>query len=128
MANIAHFMIPADNIERAKHFYQTLPGLRFEPAKNLMDPSKIAEMQYYDISTGAAKEWIMNTGGLYKRHRTEPILTFVEAGVIDMVLLKVENLGGKITMPEEEIREVGLAAVIRDSEGNVIGLCKPEIL
>jgi len=70
----------------------------------------------------------MNTGGLYKRHRTEPILTFVEAGVIDMVLLKVENLGGKITMPEEEIREVGLAAVIRDSEGNVIGLCKPEIL
>lgn len=31
-------------------------------------------------------------------------------------------------MPEEEIRGVGLAAVIQDSEGNVIGLWKPEIL
>jgi predicted enzyme related to lactoylglutathione lyase len=46
MANIAHFMIPADNVERAKHFYHNLLGWRFEPAKNLMDPSKIAEMQY----------------------------------------------------------------------------------
>jgi predicted enzyme related to lactoylglutathione lyase len=121
-------MIPADNVERAKHFYHNLLGWRFEPTKNLMDPSKIAEMQYYDISTGAAKEGTMNTGGLYKRHRTEPILTFVEVGEIDKVLSKVENLGGKITMPKEEIRGVGLAAVIQDSEGNVIGLWKPEIL
>jgi len=107
MPNIAHFMIPADNVERAKHFYHTLPGLRFEPAKNLMDPSKIAGMQYYDISTGAAKVGTLNTGGLYKRHRTEPTLTFVEVGEIDKVLSKLENLGGKITMPDEEIRGSG---------------------
>jgi len=70
----------------------------------------------------------MNTGGLYKRHRTEPILTFVEVEDIDKVLSKVEKVGGKITMQKEEIRGVGLAAVIQDSEGNGIGLWKPAMV
>jgi predicted enzyme related to lactoylglutathione lyase len=125
MANIAHFMIPADNIDRAKHFYHNLLGWKIEPTKNPMDPSKMAAMQYHDISTGAAKEGTMNTGGLYKRHMSESILTFVEVEEIDKVLAKVENLGGRITMQKEEIKGVGLTAVIQDSEGNVIGLWKP---
>jgi predicted enzyme related to lactoylglutathione lyase len=125
MANIAHFMIPADNIDRAKHFYQILLGWKIKPTKNPMDPSKIAEMQYHDIITGAAKEGTMNLGGLYKRHMSESILTFVEVGDIDKVLAKVEKLGGRITMQKEEIKGVGLTAVIQDSEGNVIGLWKP---
>jgi len=41
------------------------------------------------------------------------------------VLSKVEKLGGRITMQKEEIRGVGLTAVIQDPEGNVIGLWKP---
>jgi len=128
MANIAHFMIPADNVERAKHFYHTLLGWKIGPIRNPMDPEKMAAMQYHDIVTGAAKEGEMNTGGLYKRHRTESILTFVEVGDIDKVLAKVEKLGGKITMQKEEIKGVGLAAVIQDTEGNVIGLWKPAML
>jgi predicted enzyme related to lactoylglutathione lyase len=127
MANIGHFMIPADNVERAKHFYHTLLGWKIEPTKNPMDPSQIAEMQYHDISTGAAKAGTMNMGGLYKRHMTEPILNFVLVDDIDKVLAKVEKLGGKVTMPKEEIKGVGLSAVIQDSEGNVIGLWKPEM-
>jgi predicted enzyme related to lactoylglutathione lyase len=125
MANIAHFMIPADNVDRAKHFYQILLGWKIEPTKNPMDPSRMAAMQYHDISTGAAKEGTMNLGGLYKRHMTETILTFVEVEEIDKVLSKVEKLGGRITMQKEEIKGVGLTAVIQDSEGNVIGLWKP---
>jgi predicted enzyme related to lactoylglutathione lyase len=128
MANIAHFMIPADNVDRAKHFYHNLLGWKIEPVKNPMDPAKMAAMQYHDISTGAAKEGTMNTGGLYRRHMREPILTFVEVEDIDRVLSKVERLGGRITMPKEEIKGVGLTAVIQDPEGNVIGLWKPAML
>jgi hypothetical protein len=122
MADIAHFMIPADNVERAKHFYRTLLGWKIEPTKNTMDTAKLAEMQYHDISTGAAKNGTLNTGGLYKRHMTESIINFVEIEDIDNVLANVENLGGRIMMPKEEIKGVGLTAVIQDSEGNVIGL------
>jgi predicted enzyme related to lactoylglutathione lyase len=125
MANIAHFMIPADNVDRAKHFYHSLLKWKIEPVKNPMDPAKMAAMQYHDISTGAAKEGTMNTGGLYRQHMRESILTFVEVDDIDRVLSKVEKLGGRITMPKEEIRGVGLTAVIQDPEGNVIGLWKP---
>ena len=125
MPNIAHFMIPADNVDRAKHFYQTLLGWKIGPTKNPMDQSVMDAMQYQDISTGPAEEGTLNTGGLYKRHMTESILTFVEVGDIDKVLAKVEKLGGKITMQKEEITGVGLAAMIQDSEGNVIGLWKP---
>ena len=128
MPNIAHFMIPADNVDRAKHFYQTLLGWKIGPTKNPMDQSVMDAMQYQDISTGPAEEGTLNTGGLYRRHMTESILTFVEVGDIDKVLAKVEKLGGKITMPKEEITGVGLAAMIQDTEGNVIGLWKPAML
>lgn len=125
MANIAHFMIPANNVDRAKHFYHSLLKWKIEPVKNPMDPVKMAAMQYYDITIGTAREGTMNTGGLYQRHMTESILTFVEVEDIDRVLAKVEKLGGRITMQKEEIGGVGLAAVIQDPEGNVIGLWKP---
>ena len=125
MPNIAHFMIPADDVQRAKRFYHTLPGWKIGPTKNPMDPSVMDAMQYQDISTGPAQDGTMNTGGLYKRHMTESILTFVEVGDIDKVLADVERLGGKVTMPKEEIKGVGLAAMIQDTEGNVIGLWKP---
>jgi predicted enzyme related to lactoylglutathione lyase len=125
MANIGHFMIPADNVDRAKHFYHTLLGWKIELTKNTMDPS-IKEMQYHDIITGAAQDGTMNTGGLYKRHMNEPILTFVLVDDMDKVLSKVEDLGGRITLPKEHIKGVGVSAMIQDSEGNVIGLWKPE--
>jgi len=125
MANIGHFMIPADNVDRAKHFYHNLLGWKIEPVRSPMDPAKMAEMQYHDISTGAAREGTMNTGGLYKRHMGEPILNFVIVDDIDAVQAKVEKLGGKITMPKNEIRGVGQVVMIQDTEGNIIGLFKP---
>ena len=35
------------------------------------------------------------------------------------------KLGGKIVMPKDLIKGVGLVAMIQDTEGNVIGLWKP---
>ena len=127
MANIGHFMIPADDVGRAKHFYQDLLGWKIEPVSSPMDPAKMAEMQYHDISTGAAREGTMNLGGLYRRHMGEPILNFVIVEDIDAVQSKVEKLGGKITMPKNEIRGVGQVVMIQDTEGNVIGLFRPVV-
>ena len=125
MANIGHFMIPADDVDRAKNFYHTLLGWKIEPVMTPMDPAMMAAMQYHDISTGEARAGTMNTGGLYKRHMTEPILNFVIVDDIDAVQEKVEKLGGKITMPKTDIPGVGLVVMIQDTEGNLIGLWKP---
>jgi predicted enzyme related to lactoylglutathione lyase len=126
MANIGHFMIPADNIDRAKHFYSALLRWKIEPVGTAGNMAGITEMQYHDISTGAESIGTMNTGGLYKRHMNEPILNFVIVDDIDTVQAKVEKLGGRITLPKQEIAGVGLVVMIQDTEGNVIGLWKPE--
>lgn len=127
MANIGHFMIPADNVDRAKCFYSALLGWKIEPIGMSGDMARMTEMQYHDITTGTASEGTMNTGGLYKRHMTEPILNFVIVEDIDTVQANVEKLGGKITMPQQEIAGVVLVVMIQDTEGNTIGLWKPAI-
>ena len=121
MANIAYFQIPADDVGRARKFYQSLLGWKIEPDTTLMDKS----LQWQNIITGEPKEGTMNMGGLYKRQMPDPIMNFVIVEDIEKILAKVEKLGGKIMMPRNEIKSVGLVAVIQDTEGNVIGLWTP---
>ncbi len=121
MANIAYFQIPADDVGRAKKFYQSLLGWKIELDTTLLDKS----LQWQNIITGEPKEGTMNSGGLYKRMMPGPIMNFVIVEDFEQVLAKVEKLGGTIMMPGNEIKTVGLVAVIQDTEGNIIGLWKP---
>jgi predicted enzyme related to lactoylglutathione lyase len=122
VANIGYFQIPADDVGRARKFYQSLLGWKIEPDTILSDKS----LQWQNIITGEPREGTMNIGGLYKRQMPGPIMNFVIIENIDQILAKVENLGGKTMMPRNEIKNVGLVAVIQDTEGNIIGLWKPE--
>lgn len=123
MPNIAYFEIPADNVDRAKHFYHSLLGWKIEPVRApTMDLGKMAQVQYHEITTGNPDEGTMNMGGLYKRQMGENIKNYVKVTDIDRVLTKVERLGGKIVMPKEMIKGVGLVAIILDTEGNGIGI------
>ena len=56
-------------------------------------------MQYHEITTGPVEPGALSSGGLYKRHEKEPILSFVQVGDIEGVVSKVEMLGGKVMMP-----------------------------
>jgi predicted enzyme related to lactoylglutathione lyase len=121
MANIAYFQIPAEDVARARKFYQSLLGWKIEPDTTLPDKS----LQWQNIITGEPEEGTMNMGGIYKRQMPGPIMNFVHVEDFEKVLAKVEKLGGKIVMPGNEIETVGLVAVISDTEGNIIGLWKP---
>jgi predicted enzyme related to lactoylglutathione lyase len=126
MANIAYFEIPADNVDRAKHFYTALLGWKIALVKSpAMDQDTLAKIEYHDIITGDVKEGTLNMGGLYKRQMSETIKSYVQVEDIDKVLAKVEKLGGKIVMPKEMIKGVGLVAIIQDTEGNGFGIWKP---
>lgn len=124
MPNIGFFEIPADDIDRARNFYQSLLGWRIEPNRE-MDPAVAAAMQYQDVITGDAEQGTLNVGGMYKRQASEPFLNHVIVDDVDAVLAKVERLGGKIILPKTEIQSVGLDAIIQDTEGNSIGIWKP---
>lgn len=128
MANIAYFEIPADDVPRAKKFYHSLLGWKIGPTASMADPEMkemMASMQYQDIELGVPEEGTVNMGGMYKRQMpNSPIVTYVRVDDIDAVLAKVVTLGGSIVVPKNEIKNVGLIALIQDTEGNVIGLWK----
>ncbi|MGA2162396.1 MAG: VOC family protein [Methanoregula sp.] len=126
MPNLSHFMIPADDVDRARRFYSALLGWKIEPVQSSPDSMGIAAMQYHDITTGPPAAGTLNTGGLYKRRMTEPILDFMQVDDIDAVLAKVAGLGGTILIPKTAIPGVGHNAMILDTEGNLFGLLMPE--
>jgi len=123
MPNIAYFDIPADNVDRARKFYSALLGWKISPSP----VEGAAASQYHEVVTGEPEPGTMHRGGLYMRQGGEPIHSFVKVDDIDAILLKVEELGGKVVMPKWPIRGVGLVAMIQDSEGNGIGIWKPAV-
>ena len=125
MPNIAYFQIPADDIDRAKRFYRSLLGWTIEPTTASQSPEEAATLQYQDVVTGEAEEGTLNTGGLYRRQTSEQIMNHVKVENLDEVLANVERLGGTIVMPKMDMQEIGLDTVIRDTEGNTIGLWQP---
>lgn len=128
MPNIAYFEIPADNLDRAKHFYKNLLGWKIEPIKTpTMDLKSMEAIQYNEITLGEPALGTINMGGMYKRQGNETIKNFVMVGDIDKVVAKVEKLGGKILVPKYLIKGVGLVALLQDTEGNGFGVWTPKM-
>ena len=73
---------------------------------------------------GNEEKGTLSWGGMYKRQMSENIVNYVLVDNIDKVLANVEKLGGKIEVPKREIKTIGEIAIIRDSEGNAIGIWK----
>jgi uncharacterized protein len=121
MANIGFFQVPADDVGRARKFYQSLLDWKIEPDTTLSNKT----LEWQNIITGEPEPGTMNEGGLYKRMGPGPIMNFVIVQEFDSVLAKVTGLGGKVVMPKNEINNVGTVAVIQDTEGNILGLWKP---
>lgn len=115
MATIVHFDISADDIDRAKRFYEGLFGWEFE-----LFPGPT---EYHLIRTVALNGTPGLGGGIAKREIPgQGITNFVEVASVDAAIERVEELGGRIAEPKMEIPGVSFIAVAQDTEGNLIGL------
>ena len=120
MDKVVHFEIPADDMARAKKFYQDIFGWE------LMD---IPGMEYTIVHTVAVDKDNMPleagaiNGGITKRIPTEknPVLV-INIPSIDDYVKKVAKAGGKVIAPKQDVMGMGLYARVADTEGNVIGL------
>jgi uncharacterized protein len=110
---IVHFEIPADDVERARKFYQQAFGWK------ISDPWK---MNYYFVETRKAGDDGIN-GGLMKRQNPgQPFMNYISVKSVEASLKKVEQAGGSICMPKTEIGSgMGWIAAFRDTEGNMMG-------
>ena len=115
--NIVWFEIPADNVERAKSFYGSLFGWKFDKMPGPMD--------YWHMDTGGADA--SPDGGLMKRQapQQQGITNYISVPSVDEFVAKVEKLGGKVCMPKTAVPQMGYFAICQDPESNTFALWEP---
>jgi len=118
---ISWFEIAATDLDRAQKFYETIFGMSMIPMD--MPEVKMRMFPVDDMMTqiGGA---LCDSGGFHKASETDGPLIYLNGNPdLQNVLDKVEGAGGSIMMPKTEISpEYGFMAIIKDTEGNRIGL------
>ena len=120
--NISFFAINADDVPRARTFYETVFDWTFEPW---------GPPDFYLIHTGTEQGGTL-PGGLQQRRELVPgqkMVGFectIEIGNIDQTIRAIEANGGRMATPKFHVPTVGTIAYFFDTEGNVAGICEPE--
>jgi predicted enzyme related to lactoylglutathione lyase len=117
---VVHFEIPADDLDRARAFYQQV----FDWTINSMP-----ELDYSIVETTPIDETNLPSepgainGGMMRREApiTGPVIV-IGVDDIDASLQRIEELGGKTESPKQPVADMGFAAYFSDPEGNIVGL------
>lgn len=113
-ASVVWFEIPADDLSRAKKFYNGLLGWKINAIPKMQD--------YLHIDTGGPDA--SPDGGLMKRICPEHqgITTYVSVDSVEKQAAKVEKLGGRVCKPKTAVPGMGYFAICLDTENNVFAL------
>jgi uncharacterized protein len=116
---IVHFEIPFDDQDRASAFYEKAFGWQL---------ATMPGMGYTLVTTGPSgdagpTEPGYINGGMLQRQQpiTAPLVT-VDVDDIDATLTTIGDLGGSTVRGREPVGDMGFAAYVTDSEGNLLGL------
>lgn len=120
--NVSHFAINADDLKRARKFYENVFGWRFEAW---------GPPGFYLIHTGSdAAPGVL--GALQQRRelipgqRTIGYECSISVDSADAVAKAAEASGGKVIMAKTILPTVGELVWLQDPEGNVLGAMKYE--
>lgn len=113
MASVTHFAIPADDVERARAFYERVFGWRFTTFRDEPDFYQVLgaglegaiEKRRHPAAEGGANAFIC-TIGVESVGETERL---------------IREQGGEITLLQFTIAGVGTLIQFRDTEGNIVG-------
>ena len=120
--NVDFFAINADDVPRARQFYQAVFGWSFEPW---------GPPNFYLIDTGHDPSGAIR-GALQERRELAPhqkMIGFectITVTNIDQAIRAIEANGGRIAAPKSHIPTVGTVAYFFDTEGNVAAVIQRE--
>ena len=120
MNRIVHFEIPADDLERAKEFYEKVFGWKMKKWEG-------GEQEYWLIETGPKEEMGIN-GGLMKRVKTvsgegaSGFICTTDVKNLEETAEKVKQAGGKIVTDRMDVPNVGSMYYCLDTEMNTFGI------
>lgn len=123
MPNIFHFAINADDVDRARGFYEQVFGWKISP----WGPPK-----FYQVQTATGREEHGIRGALQGRRELVPgrrtigfECTIAVANVDETAKAVLAN-GGRVVLPKSIIVGVGALMFFEDTEGNVFGAIQPD--
>jgi predicted enzyme related to lactoylglutathione lyase len=114
------FEIPANDIERARKFYENI----FSFEMHELDIGDGLRMALFPAESGTVGGTIIQNEDWYRPSDSKGPLLYLNANPdLQIVLDRVEEAGGTVTIPKRLITEEnGYMAVIIDSEGNRVAL------
>jgi hypothetical protein len=124
MDKLVHFELPADNLTRAKKFYEEIFDWKITEW-DMPDGSKYLGVNTVetDEKTHLPKEPGAINGGIIERSQmTKAPIFAMHVSSIDDYIPKIEAAGGSVVKAKTDIMGMGFYAYATDSEGNVIGL------
>ncbi|HEX5228704.1 MAG TPA: VOC family protein [Bryobacteraceae bacterium] len=119
MSHLSWFAINADDVPRARDFYQKVFGWTFEPW---------GPPNFYRIHTGPGTFY---SGGLQERRELVPggrMIGFectITVDDLDETIRAIESNGGKMVTEKFVIPDIVTVAYFQDTEGNVAGVSQP---
>jgi predicted enzyme related to lactoylglutathione lyase len=114
---IIHFEIPADDVARAKAFYEKTFGWKIKAFP--MPPGD----EYFSVITRKEREPGINGGLMARKMPGQPFTNYVSVKSIDAMSEAIQANGGAIALPKQEIGPgMGWIAAFTDPEGNLLGL------
>lgn len=114
------FEIPAEDINRAKAFYETIFGIEMK-VEETMPGMQMASFPYEPGSGKVAGAVVQ--GQMHQPSQAGAVLYLNANPDLSSVLEKVDAAGGQVVMPKMKISdEIGSMAFFVDTEGNKIGL------
>lgn len=131
MNRVVHFEIHAEDVKRAKKFYQSVFGWEMQQMGSEYG-------NYVVVMTGPGpenpdpKQPGIN-GGMVKRNAPTPphgqgpnaYVCIIGVDNIDTYIAKVETAGGKAQTDKMDVPGVGLLRYYKDTEGNIFGMIQP---
>jgi len=123
MDRVQAFDIPADDMDRAKKFYQEVFGWKIDPVPG--SGGNFHEAITVPVDENGEPKVIGGiNGGFFQRGTHGLKGTFIEINVpsIDKYLTRIESAGGKVVKPKGPMLDIAFFALVKDTEGNVLGL------
>lgn len=125
MNPVVHFEMPAISNKRVKKFYEKVFGWKMEQLGPEMGNYLLATTSPVDKKSMHKRKGAIN-GGFFKMGKSGKVPHLV-VGIsnIENHMKIVRKVGGKVLGKPMEIPSIGMFVMIKDSEGNRVGMLQP---
>jgi len=116
MGRIVHFEITADDVPRARRFYE------------------IFDWQITDAGMPGTDYWLARTGDdgmgidgaiMPRAYNAQPAIIWIGVGDLDATIARVVAAGGRIVGERQTVPGIGDTIYAKDTEGNTFGIIQP---